>query len=81
MRKINFYEEINDDPSQMVKTNNDRLIGRLLRSGEITEKVADYLLSGGSTLSSFYHLLKTHKMPCDDLNISDCQKQGFLSVA
>ena len=37
----------------------------MLESGEITEKISDYLLKGGSKLPRFYHLLKTHNIPVD----------------
>ena len=79
LAKTAFYEEIIDeDPSQMIKAKIDELIGRMFRTDELTEKVSDFLISGGCKLSSFYHLLKTHKMPCDEENISDWLSQtGF----
>ena len=35
----------------------------MLKNEEITSKVADYLKNGDKSLSKFYHLLKTYKIP------------------
>ena len=50
----------------------------MLQSGEITEKVAEYLQLGGDKLSKYYHLLKTHNIPTDLENPLDwLEEQGF----
>ena len=58
-----FYEEVQNDPSKSVKQKCDNLVQKMVADREITEKVGDYLQSGGNELSSFYHLLKTHNLP------------------
>jgi hypothetical protein len=85
LRNEKFYEEVEDDPTNQIKSKNDCLINEMLFAGEITEKVAEYLLEGGNRLSKFYHLLKTHNIPH---NISDptewleangCPIRGIIS--
>ena len=66
-----FYEEVLEDPIDDIVAENNKIISQMLQKGEISEKVADFLFSGRSSLPSFYHLLKTHKMPLDEENISD----------
>ena len=63
LSKTSFYEEVDSDPSTETKTRQDILVGRMLAAGEITEKVSDFLVNGGSKLPKFYHLLKTHNIP------------------
>jgi hypothetical protein len=63
LQKVQFYQEVNSDPSIDIKTRQDNLISRMFQMGEITEKVSDYLQLGGDKLSKFYHLLKTHNIP------------------
>ena len=60
-----FYKQIAEDPSNTVKQKNNNLFQKMLAGGEISEPVADFLQGGGKKLSSFYHLLKTHKIPVD----------------
>ena len=37
----------------------------MCRRGEITEKISEYLQNGQAKMSTFYHLLKTHKIPIE----------------
>ena len=62
------YINVPNDPSKKVKADNDTLVTDMLMGGEISEKVAKYLLSGDKKLSNYYHLLKTHKIPTDVAN-------------
>ena len=57
------YEEVLEDTSKETKLKNDILIDSMVRKNEIPEKVGDFLKSGKSELSKFYHLVKTHKIP------------------
>ena len=47
------------------KQKSDTLVQNIHAKGEISEPVAKYLQSGKENLSTFYHLLKTHKIPPD----------------
>ena len=50
----------------------------MLKIEGIPEKVAEYLVSELKNLSTFYHLLKTHKIPQDVDNPSDwLESNGF----
>ena len=60
-----FYETINEVSPEVLKAKSDVLVDNMLMNGEIPESVAKYLKSGGDQLPKFYHLLKTHKIPCD----------------
>ena len=74
----NFYTEVRDDPSKDVKRKSDILVQRMFQSGEISEKVTEFLENGQSKLAQFYHLLKTHNIPT---NIEDptlwLEQNGF----
>ena len=62
----------------VVKKKNDELVQKMLKNEEIPEKVAEYLVSELKNLSTFYHLLKTHKIPQDVENPSDwLESNGF----
>ena len=75
-----FYEEVPSDPSVEIKAKQDRLISDMLISGQITEKVAQHLVEGGSKLSNFYHTLKTHNLPVDEPIIDNwLQENGYPS--
>ena len=73
-----FYEEVSEDLSKEVKRKNDILVQSMIEKGEITEKVGEFLVSGGDKLSNFYHLLKTHNIPTDVSDPSQwLQENGF----
>jgi hypothetical protein len=61
----NFYQKINDDPTEQIKAKNDVIADGMLCKEEISEKVANFLKDGEPRLSKYYHLLKTHKIPHD----------------
>ena len=60
-----FYQEVFADPSDETKRQNDILVQSMVRKGEISDKVGEYLVSGERKLSNYYHLLKTHNIPHD----------------
>ena len=60
-----FYEVIHDDPTDDIKKQCTDLVVDMQRRKEISDSVADYLLSGEVKLSNFYHLVKTHSLPAD----------------
>ena len=66
--KKSFWNERNalipDDKTDKTKKKNDELVSKMLKNGEISDKVAKYLVKGQTNLSKFYYLLKTHKIPC-----------------
>ena len=73
-----FYEEVQIDPSSEVKRENDILVQKMIENKEISDKVGEFLMSGGDKLSKFYHLLKTHNIPTDVDNPSQwLQENGF----
>ena len=45
------------------------------RKKEISDSIANFLVSSGNKLSRMYHVVKTHKIPCD-LSITECQNVG-----
>ena len=65
LENVQFYQEIQGDPSQSVKSKSDRLFQNMCQRGEISEKVSEYLQCGQAKMSNFYHLLKTHKIPLE----------------
>ena len=65
-----YYIEVDEDPSKEIKQKNDILVQEMCSKGEISEKVAEFLVSGEAKLPSFHHLLKTHKIPLDVENPS-----------
>ena len=74
-----FYEEVQLDPSSEVKKENDILVQKMIENDEISDKVGEFLMSGGDKLSKFYHLLKTHNIPTHVDNPSQwLQENGFL---
>ena len=78
MGKTQYYKPVNSDPSKEIKARQDNLVSEMLQTGEITEKVAEYLQLGGDKLSKYYHLLKTHNIPVDLENPLDwLEEQGF----
>ena len=54
-----------EDKSETLKGESDRLVDKMFLDNEISESIAKYLKSGGKNLPKFYHLLKTHKIPGD----------------
>ena len=64
LQNSKYYTEVQGDPSKSIKQKCDILVQDMLENDEISEKVADYLQCGKSNLSKFYHLLKTHNIPC-----------------
>ena len=50
----------------------------MLKNEEISEKLAEYLVNGGKNLSTFYHLLKTHKISQDVENPGEWLVGGHL---
>ena len=65
LENVQFYQEIQGDPSLSVKSKSDRLVQNMCQRGEISEKVSEYLQCGQAKMSNFYHLLKTHKIPLE----------------
>ena len=43
----------------------DEVVSSMVRNGEISEKVSEFLQNGEAKLSKFYHLLKTHNIPIE----------------
>jgi hypothetical protein len=73
-----FYKGVNENPSEVVKEQCNSLINEMFTRKEISESIAIFLLSGGKNLSTFYHLLKTHKIPQNvDNPIEWLQDNGF----
>jgi hypothetical protein len=68
LENVKFYTPVDNDPSKSIKRKNDEIVQNMFKSGEISEKVAEYLVLGKSNLSNFYHLVKTHKIPQDLAN-------------
>ena len=64
MEKSN-YEEVTQNPVVDVKTKVSSLVSEMKGKGEITDKIADYIMGGDTQVSKFYHLLKSHKIPTD----------------
>ena len=60
-----FYEQVTEVCPEELKKKSDSLVDMMQLNGEISESVAKYLKSGEDRLPNFYHLLKTHKIPCD----------------
>ena len=78
LMKENFYEPIAEATTDDLKRQSDALVDAMLMDGEISESVSKYLKSGGINLPKFYHLLKTHKIPCDVENPENwMQENGF----
>ena len=76
--KTQYYEEVNSSPTDQIKADNDVLVNMMLQKDEITDKVADYFQLGQSKLSTFYHLLKTHKIPTELVSpLKWLEEQGF----
>ena len=65
-----IYAEVNDDPSKEIKKKNDKLVQDMCGRGEISEKIAEFLVMGDAKLPTFHHLLKTHKIPLEVENPS-----------
>ena len=65
LNNSDFYEVINDDPTDDIKKKCTDLVVDMQRRKEISDGVSDYLLSGDVKLSNFYHLVKTHSLPTD----------------
>ena len=65
LAKDSFYDKVEDDTSKEIKKQCDILVQDMLRKEEIPEKVAEFLMSGKSKLSKYYHLIKTHKIPTE----------------
>ena len=65
LNNTEFYEVRDDDPTGDIRKQCIDLIVNMQRRKEISEKVAEYLLSGEVKLSKFYHLIKTHSLPND----------------
>ena len=64
--------------SDTVKQKNDNLVQNMFLNGEISEPVAEFLQCGQKKLSTYYHLLKTHKIPQNvDNPINWLESQGF----
>ena len=72
-----FYDIIQDDPTIEIKRKCIDLVSDMKSKGEISDKVADYLMSGEIKLSNFYHLIKTHSLPNDDTLEAWLEEKGF----
>ena len=65
LEKPNFYKQVQDDPSELIKPKSDAIVHDMFVNDEISEPVSKFLLNGQKNLSTYYHLLKTHKIPQD----------------
>ena len=65
LEKPNFYKQVQDDPSELIKQKSDAIVHDMFVNDEISEPVSKFLLNGQKNLSTYYHLLKTHKIPQD----------------
>ena len=74
------YTNVDEDPSDSLKDKNDKLIMKMLKKGEISEKVADYFLKGDQKLSKFYHVIKTHKIPTESESPDVIPVRGIISA-
>ena len=73
-----FYENIDTDPTNEIRRKCIDLISNMQKRGEISDRIADYLLSGDVQLSNFYHLVKTHSLPSNSQEIETwLQEKGF----
>ena len=78
MEKEQTYQVLEDDPSEEIRIQNAILVDEMVRKNEISEKVAEFLKSGESKVSKYYHLLKTHKIPTSTENpTSWLEENGF----
>ena len=60
-----FYEPLTEITTADLKEKSDKLVDSMFVNGEISESVAKFLKSGEDNVPTFYHLLKTHKIPGD----------------
>ena len=65
LRNDKFYEPLTEISTAELKEKSDKLVDSMFVNGEISESVAKFLKSGEENVPNFYHLLKTHKIPCD----------------
>ena len=73
-----FYDNIVGDPTLEIRNKCIELISNMQKRGEISEKVADYLMSGDVQLSNFYHLIKTHSLPTESQEVESwLEEKGF----
>jgi hypothetical protein len=78
LEKPNFYKEVENDPSEEIKKKSDAIVQDMFVKDEITESVAKFLIGGQKNLSTYYHLLKTHKIPQDVDNPTEwLENQGY----
>ena len=63
-----------------MKAENDKLVNKMLSGGEISDKVANFLLHGDQKLSNFYHLIKTHKIPPTSEDPGQLPVRGIISA-
>ena len=70
MENENTYRVVDEDNSDEVRIKNAVLVDEMVKKNEISEKVAEFLKSGDSKVSKYYHLLKTHKIPVSTENPS-----------
>ena len=72
------YQIVPNDPSEKGKAENDKLVQKMLRGGEISDKVTTFLQNGDKSLSNFYHIVKTHKIPpCIENPVDWIDQQGL----
>jgi hypothetical protein len=77
-----FYREVQGDHSESIKSKCDTLVQNMCMRGEISEKISEYLQNGQAKMSTFYHLLKTHKIPIElDVPNDWLLEKGFQGVS
>ena len=74
------YTVVDEDPTKMMKSENDKLVNSMLKKDEISENVANFLVHGDQKLSNFYHLIKTHKIPPSSDPPSNLPLRGIISA-
>jgi hypothetical protein len=74
------FIKFQNDPSTNLKAENDKLVDKMLSGGEISDKVANFLLHGDQKLSNFYHLIKTHKIPPTSEDPGQLPVRGIISA-
>ena len=74
------YLDVEEDPSANLKLMSDRLISKMHKKGEISDKVAEFLCQGEQNLSKFYHVIKTHKISTESESPEVLPVRGIIST-
>ena len=71
-----FYTKYQrNDPTEDISKKKTQLVNRMVTKGEISERTADNFRVGDDKLPRYYNLVKTHKIPLDEVvTVEDCRK-------